>query len=86
MFRLRLKVIDYPRHALTLTDTPRPNCPDCKGLGGIEQHYSYPDTGEYWGSDIEPCPCWSTWRMTLLRLPRWTRRTPPGGYSSEPPF
>ena len=84
MFRLRIKVIDGCRRALVLTDTPRPNCPDCKGHGGTVQHYGYPDTGEHWGSGWEFCPCWSTWRMTLLPLPRWTRRTRPGSRTNAP--
>ncbi|MFE4373278.1 hypothetical protein ACFRMN_34585 [Streptomyces sp. NPDC056835] len=84
--RLRIRVSGCPRRALILTDTPRPNCPDCSGEGGIESLYGDPETGEYAGSEWDPCPCWTLWRMTVLPLPRWLRRTPPGGYSDEPPF
>ncbi|NEY33843.1 hypothetical protein GTU99_16825 [Streptomyces sp. PRKS01-65] len=86
MLRLRLKVINCPRRALALTDTPRPHCPDCQGAGSIESFYGDYDTGEYAGSDFDFCDCWTAWAMPLLPLPRWTRRTPPGGYSDEPPF
>ncbi|WP_406125806.1 hypothetical protein OHQ89_28290 [Streptomyces canus] len=88
MLRLRLKVLGCPRRVLALTDTPRPDCPNCQGTGGTEEPYAYPDTGEYWGSGWEFCPCWTAWTRPLLplpRLPRWLRRTPPG-YSNEPPF
>ncbi|MER5533394.1 hypothetical protein [Streptomyces mirabilis] len=84
--RIRLKVIGCPRRALGLIDTPRPNCPNCRGAGGIAHDYGHLDTGEYEGTDYESCPCSTTWALPLLPLPRWTRRTPPGGYSSEPPF
>jgi hypothetical protein len=81
------------RRALVLTDTPRPDCPDCHGEGG--HAYDYGDhTGEYAGTEWDPCPCWDeTRRWTLLRLPRIprrhrTERDPWGanGYSDEPPF
>ena len=89
MIRLRIQVAHWPRRALVLTDTPRPNCRDCEGVGGIE--YPYGDhNGEYAGSDWEPCGCWNENRrwplLPLLRLPRGLRRTPPGSYSYEPPF
>jgi hypothetical protein len=86
MLRLRLKVIGCPRRALALTDTPRPDCPRCQGAGGIRHDYGHPETGEYEGTDYESCRCWTAWAMPLLPLPRWLRRTPPGGYSDEPPF
>ncbi|MGW0756337.1 hypothetical protein ACWD1Y_07590 [Streptomyces sp. NPDC002814] len=86
MLRLRLKVIGCPRRALALTDTPRPGCPDCQGAGGIAHDYGHPETGEYEGTDYEFCPCWTAWCLPLLPLPRRWRRTPPGGYSNEPPF
>ncbi|WP_338682172.1 hypothetical protein QD712_06935 [Streptomyces acidiscabies] len=86
MIRLRIRVVDWPRRALVVTDTPRPDCPVCEGLGGIEHPYG-DASGEYAGSDWEPCGCWDdSRRWTLLPLPRRLRRTPPGGYSSEPPF
>ncbi|MBZ9637937.1 hypothetical protein, partial [Streptomyces sp. PSKA30] len=67
------------------------------GIGGIEHDYGDYDTGEYAGTDWEPCPCWTEWRITLLslpRLPRWPRRRRDAGrdpwatdgYSNEPPF
>lgn len=84
MMRLRLQVLVCPRRALALTDTPRPHCVNCHGMGGIPHAYG-DETGEYAGTDWEFCPCWSPWRLTLLPLPHWLRRTP-HGYSSEPPF
>ncbi|SES47099.1 hypothetical protein SAMN04487983_106244 [Streptomyces sp. yr375] len=95
MIRLRIRVTGWTRRTLILTDTPAPDCPDCAGDGGTE--YDYGDhTGEYAGTEWEPCPCWTEWRMVLLplpRLPRWLRRRDdgrdpwgPDGYSSEPPF
>ncbi|WLW58488.1 hypothetical protein [Streptomyces sp. YU58] len=84
MPRLRLAIVGYPRRALVLTDTPRPRCPVCRGAGGIARDYGHPETGEYDGTDWEPCTCWNEdRRWLLLPLPR---RTPPGGYSNEPPF
>ncbi|MFJ3758911.1 hypothetical protein [Streptomyces sp. NPDC090080] len=50
------------------------------------QPYSYPDTGERWGTGWEFCACWTARRLTLLPLPRWMRRTPRGGYSANAPF
>lgn len=85
MPRLRLQVIGCPRRTLALTDTPRPNCPQCEGVGGTQQHYGHPETGEYAGTDWQPCACWNAYRCwRLLPLPRWPRRTPPS--STEPPF
>ncbi|MDH6214645.1 hypothetical protein [Streptomyces pseudovenezuelae] len=86
MLRLRLQVIGCPRRALALTDTPRPNCLDCQGAGGIARDYGHPETGEYEGTDWEFCPCWTAWALPLIPLPRRLWRTPPGGYSNEPPF
>ncbi|MFF4350877.1 hypothetical protein [Streptomyces sp. NPDC001530] len=84
--RLRIQRTHWPRPALVLTDTPRPNCPQCDGDGGTGRDYGDPETGEYAGTDWEPCTCWDeTRRWVLLPLPRWHRRTPPG-YSNEPPF
>ncbi|WP_181767098.1 hypothetical protein [Streptomyces albidus (ex Kaewkla and Franco 2022)] len=90
MSRLRIQYSPC-RPGLILTDTPRPNCWACHGNGGHEREYGHPETGEYDGSDWEPCPCWDHRRgWTVLPLP-WTllrllRRKPRGGYSSEPPF
>ncbi|MFF9237234.1 hypothetical protein ACF1AL_00200 [Streptomyces sp. NPDC014801] len=96
MLRLRIQRTALPRNALILTDTPRPDCRNCEGVGGIPHDYGDPATGEYAGTDWEPCDCWTEWRILLLplpRLPRWlsrsgTGRDPwaPGGYSNEPPF
>ncbi|MEV5487549.1 hypothetical protein AB0L47_05920 [Streptomyces bobili] len=96
MLRLRIRVTHWPRPALILTDTPRPGCLDCAGEGG--HSYDYGDhTGEYAGTEWDPCPCWNEdHRMVLLPLPRrhrWPRRRDddrdpwgPAGYSNEPPF
>ena len=74
MLRLRIHRSDWPRPALILTDTPHPNCPDCLGEGG--HAYDYGDhSGEYAGTEWDPCHCWAeTRRWALLPLPR--RRTP----------
>ncbi|GAA4910257.1 hypothetical protein ACFPM3_11290 [Streptomyces coeruleoprunus] len=85
--RLRIRKTYWPRHALILTDTPRPDCPDCDGEGGHNYDYGDWATGEYAGTDWEPCPCWNEDRYwVLLPLPCLPRRTPAGGYSDEPPF
>jgi hypothetical protein len=85
--RLRIQRSDWPRPALILTDTPRPKCLDCRGAGGIAHDYGHPETGEYEGTEWEPCACWNGHRRwILLPLPRISRHTPPGGYSNEPPF
>ncbi|MFI9307901.1 hypothetical protein [Streptomyces triculaminicus] len=96
MLRLRLKVIDWPRRALALTDTPRPDCPNCRGQGGTNHDYG-DHNGEYAGTEWGPCPYWDWDRylvlLPLLRRPRWTHprdddRAPwgPAGTSDEPPF
>lgn len=87
--RLRIQRTIWPRPVLILTDTPRPGCRDCDGIGGIEHPYGHPETGEYEDSDWEPCHCWNeALRWVLLPLPRlpqrWHRQ--PTGYSDEPPF
>ncbi|MFP1629943.1 hypothetical protein ACLB9X_33485 [Streptomyces sp. 5K101] len=94
MPRLRLRRVSWPRRAVVLADTPRPDCPDCGGEGGFEHHYGDYETGEYAGTDWEPCTCWNEDRKWLLlpipRLPRRRRAYPDpwgtGGYSDEPPF
>lgn len=90
--RLRIHYSTWPRPALILSDAPNPNCPDCRGEGGHSYDYGDYETGEYAGTEWDPCPCWDeTRRWTLLPLPRLPRRThaspdPWGGYSDEPPF
>ncbi|WP_405971684.1 hypothetical protein OG496_18830 [Streptomyces sp. NBC_00988] len=96
--RLRFQRVTWPRPALILTDTPRPDCPDCEGIGGFEYDYGNSYDGEYEGTDWEPCTCWNEARrwvvLPLPRLPRWlhrrsdTVRDPwgPDDYSNEPPF
>ncbi|MFJ4524489.1 hypothetical protein ACIP4Y_26680 [Streptomyces sp. NPDC088810] len=87
MIRLRIQLTHWPRRALVLTDTPHPDCPECDGDGGIGNAYGDPETGEYAGTDWEPCTCWNeTRRWVLLPLPRSLRRTRPDGYTTEPPF
>lgn len=84
MMRLRLQVFGC-RRALFLTDTARPDCPNCRGAGGVAHDYGNPATGEYEGTDWEFCPCWTAWALPLLPLPHWLR-LPRRGYSDEPPF
>ncbi|WP_030409781.1 hypothetical protein [Streptomyces albus] len=97
MLRLRIQRVTWPKSALILTDTPRPDCRDCEGDGGTAYDYGDQETGEYAGTDWEPCPCWNEHRRwTLLHLPRRPRWLPrrtcggvqwgSGGYSNEPPF
>ncbi|MEU8823648.1 hypothetical protein [Streptomyces sp. NPDC048636] len=80
MPRLRIQRTGWSRRVLVLTDTPRPDCPDCDRDGGTAHDYG-DHTGEYAGTDWEPCPCWDeTRRWTLLTLPhrpRWLRRQRP---------
>ncbi|MGY0018673.1 hypothetical protein ACVHNB_06760 [Streptomyces sp. YJ-C3] len=88
MLRLRIERTSWPRPALILTDTPNPNCPECKGDGGFEQDYGDYETGEYAGTSYWPCTCWNdTRRWLLLPLPR-RRPTGPNRdpWSNEPPF
>ncbi|WP_274914342.1 hypothetical protein [Streptomyces sp. WZ-12] len=94
MPRLRIQRATWPRPALILTDTPRPNCRDCEGDGGIAHDYG-DHNGEYAGTDWEPCHCWDQdrrWLLMPLPRPPWRRRGPgrdpwgTGGYSDEPPF
>ncbi|WP_435866924.1 hypothetical protein [Streptomyces xanthochromogenes] len=91
--RLRIQRATWPRPALILTDSPRPGCPQCDGIGGTESFYGDYETGEYAGSDWDPCDCWREhWRWALLPLPRrplWPRHTNPGPdpwATDEPPF
>ncbi|MET9416240.1 hypothetical protein ABZY03_19050 [Streptomyces klenkii] len=100
MLRLRLKVVDRcPRRELVLTDTPDPTCKRCEGQGGHNYDYGDPETGEYAGTEWEPCPCWDENRSWIvlplprLRRPRFLSRCRAGrdpwgaaGYSDEPPF
>jgi hypothetical protein len=85
--RLRLHRTTWPRHALVLADTPRPNCPQCAGDGGTARDYGHPDTGEYDGTAWEPCTCWNEnrrWVVLPLPRPRWRRGR--NDYRTEPPF
>ncbi|MFE0138266.1 hypothetical protein ACFWY6_42995 [Streptomyces sp. NPDC059037] len=94
MARLRIERTACPRPALVLTDTPRPDCPDCGGDGGTAYDHGDPETGEYAGTEWESCTCWNQQRCwVLLPLPRrrWRPRRHPdpwaaNGYSDEPPF
>ncbi|MER6782713.1 MULTISPECIES: hypothetical protein [unclassified Streptomyces] len=95
MQRLHIRQITWSRRALVLGDMPRPDCPDCQGEGGHNHDYGDYDTGEYAGTEWEPCHCWNEddYRV-LLPLPRLPRRRTPhadpwathSGYSDEPPF
>ncbi|THA55747.1 hypothetical protein [Streptomyces sp. A1136] len=91
--RFRILRTNWPRPTVVLTDTPRPDCPDCQGVGGHNCDYGDYSTGEYAGTEWEPCRCWDeTRRWVLLPLPH--RRNRPGtspdpwadAYSDEPPF
>ncbi|WP_062209514.1 hypothetical protein [Streptomyces sp. NBRC 109706] len=80
--RLRIQRERWPRPALILTDTPRPRCPDCHGIGGWAHTCVSPE-GEYDGTDWFECFCWDSGkRWKILPVPHF-RRT---GYSDEPPF
>lgn len=92
MLRLRIQRATWPRPALILTDTPRPDCPQCGGDGGIKEDYG-DETGEYAGTHWYPCTCWNeSRRWPLMPLPRrrlWPRhpdtvRDP--WATDEPPF
>ncbi|WP_406224665.1 hypothetical protein [Streptomyces anulatus] len=85
--RLRIQLTGWDRRTLTLTDTPRPDCPLCDGHGG--RGYDYGDhEGEYAGTEWDPCSCWDETRRNLLRLPRIPRRRrgDRDPWSNEPPF
>ncbi|MEU7120982.1 hypothetical protein [Streptomyces zaomyceticus] len=94
MPRLRIHLTGWDRRALVLTDAPRPDCPDCGGEGGHAYDYGDYATGEYAGTEWDPCHCWDeNRRWVLVRLPRLPRRRTsavdpwrPSGYSDEPPF
>ncbi|MFF4644708.1 hypothetical protein [Streptomyces sp. NPDC001389] len=90
MPRYRIQLRNWPHRSLILTDTPNPHCPDCQGEGGHNRDYGDYDTGEYAGTEWEPCPCWDENRhRVLLRLPRLSSRrraADRSGYSDEPPF
>ncbi|MFB6895828.1 hypothetical protein [Streptomyces hydrogenans] len=95
MSRLRFRLTDWPRRALVLTDTPRPDCTECRGEGGFNRDYGDYETGDYAGTEWDPCDCWDeNRRRILLPLPRLSRRRtqptdldpwgPPGGISNDP--
>ncbi|MFI8425095.1 hypothetical protein [Streptomyces sp. NPDC085479] len=93
MLRLRIRLAHWPRRTLILTDIPRPDCPACDGEGGHNRDYGDHETGEYAGTEWDPCHCWDeNRRWPLLPLPRLPRRRRPhadpwsNGYSDEPPF
>ncbi|MGK5529334.1 hypothetical protein [Streptomyces sp. URMC 129] len=89
--RLRLELTDWPRHGLVVTDTARPDCPDCHGRGGWDEDVA-DASGEYADTEVVWCGCWDPeCRWLLLPLPRRLverrlRADWPGGYSDEPPF
>jgi hypothetical protein len=85
--RLRILLARWPRRALVLMDTPRPNCPDCEGDGEIASYYGDSD-GEDVGTEWGPCPCWNRdrrWVLLPLPLPRIRIRRRAHG-PVEPPF
>ncbi|MGW7307382.1 hypothetical protein ACWGI1_17600 [Streptomyces sp. NPDC054835] len=92
MPRLRLRLRGWPSKTLILTDTPRPDCPNCEGEGGHNHDYGDYETGEYAGTEWDLCRCWDErLRWTLLRLPKLPRRRQPyvdpwATHSDEPPF
>ncbi|MCA6094014.1 hypothetical protein LE181_17840 [Streptomyces sp. SCA3-4] len=74
---------------MVLVDTPRRDCTECDGDGGTAHDYGDPETGEYAGTDWEPCNCWNqARRWVLLPLPHLPRRRQRQctGYSDEPSF
>ncbi|WP_030709340.1 hypothetical protein [Streptomyces sp. NRRL F-2580] len=87
--RFRIHHTTWPRPALVLTDTPRPDCPDCDGNGGHNHDYGDYETGEYAGTEWEPCHCWDeSRRWVVLPVPRLhrRRRDNPDPWGDEPPF
>ncbi|MFH8620570.1 hypothetical protein ACH4A8_01480 [Streptomyces vietnamensis] len=89
MPRLRLTVATWPRRALILADTPRPDCRECRGEGGWNRDYGDHETGEYAGTEWDPCRCWDEdRRWVLLPLPHLPRRRTPTAdpWGNEPPF
>ena len=84
MPRLRIRHITWPRPALILTDTPDPQCSECRGHGGRNRYIGVGTTGEDGETYWESCGCWNEGlRRVLLPLPRRKR---PAAYSDEPPF
>jgi hypothetical protein len=83
VLRLRIQHTIWPRPGLILTDTPRPNCPDCLGDGGWNTYYSDSRTGEDGSTEWWPCDCWNEDRRWLL-LPLPRRRTGTA-YTDDPP-
>jgi hypothetical protein len=89
MLRLRLRYTNWPRPAIELTDTPRPNCPTCHGDGGWPQDYGNPETGDYEGTRNVTCDCWQPQRAWfVLAVPRSIARRWLGApeLSDGPPF
>jgi hypothetical protein len=88
--RLRLLFTHWGSPAFRLTDTPRPDCPKCKGAGGWP--VDVPDASqEFADTEHQACDCWKParhWRVTPV--PRWIARRFLGWreqvFSDEPPF
>lgn len=70
--RLRIRFAAYPVPHLTIGDTPRPDCSNCRGKGGWSEDYGNQHDGEYEGTHHFTCECWrpATTRR-LVPLPRW---------------
>ena len=70
MLRLRIRYTAWPRPALELTDTPRPDCLDCEGAGGWNEPRTAPN-GDFDGMEWIPCICWDPSKSWfLLPIPR----------------
>lgn len=82
--RRRLAYVTWPRPRIVLTDTPRPDCPDCYGRGG----YLVGSPGAEEPDDV-PCECWDpSDQRTVCPIPRPIARRL-FGYTpenAEPPF
>ncbi|MGX9921575.1 hypothetical protein ACWIG4_17160 [Streptomyces sp. NPDC002248] len=74
MSRLRLTITHCPRRALTLSDTPRPDCPQCAGQGFTRDGYHLA-ANVYIQTAYATCPCWDMNRCrVLLPLPHLPSR------------
>ncbi|GHB55970.1 hypothetical protein GCM10010331_49810 [Streptomyces xanthochromogenes] len=58
------------QRAIYLQQRPKPNCPECGGVGAVEVGGGYV-LDHTWEPDSAPCPCWDPYRAK--RIPLWRR-------------